>query len=59
MKTVLTLFIVAFLAIASARGATPGALQIYFIDVEGGQSTLLVKRPCDDSPSAERLAQQQ
>ena len=27
---------------ASARGETPRALQIYFIDVEGGQSTLIV-----------------
>ena len=29
-------------AAASARGETPRALQIYFIDVEGGQSTLIV-----------------
>jgi competence protein ComEC len=33
---------IAFLALASAQGATPGTLDIYFIDVEGGQSTLLV-----------------
>jgi competence protein ComEC len=28
--------------LASAAAATPGTLQIYFIDVEGGQSTLIV-----------------
>jgi competence protein ComEC len=33
---------IAFLAFASAQGATPKTLDIYFIDVEGGQSTLLV-----------------
>jgi competence protein ComEC len=33
---------IAFLALASARGETPRTLDIYFIDVEGGQSTLLV-----------------
>jgi beta-lactamase superfamily II metal-dependent hydrolase len=27
---------------ASAKGESPGTLQIYFIDVEGGQSTLIV-----------------
>jgi competence protein ComEC len=26
----------------AARAASPGPLQIYFIDVEGGQSTLVV-----------------
>lgn len=33
---------IALLALASAEGATPKSLDIYFIDVEGGQSTLLV-----------------
>jgi len=37
-----TLYAIAFLAIVAARGATAGTLKIYFIDVEGGQSTLLV-----------------
>lgn len=36
------LSVIALLALASAHGATPRTLDIYFIDVEGGQSTLLV-----------------
>jgi beta-lactamase superfamily II metal-dependent hydrolase len=32
----------ALLAAGAARAAAPAALQIYFIDVEGGQSTLIV-----------------
>jgi len=38
-----------FLPCAAAPGATPKPLQIYFIDVEGGQSTLMV------SPSGQSL----
>jgi competence protein ComEC len=33
---------VAFLAVVTAHAATPRTFDIYFIDVEGGQSTLLV-----------------
>jgi competence protein ComEC len=42
MRFSLTLFFITFLAIAPAHSAATGTLQIYFIDVEGGQSTLLV-----------------
>jgi competence protein ComEC len=38
----LILCVIACLSMAVARGVAPGTLQIYFIDVEGGQSTLLV-----------------
>src|SRR5258708_34930678 len=37
-----TLASIALLALVSAHGAAPKSLDIYFIDVEGGQSTLLV-----------------
>src|ERR1700744_2577728 len=43
MKTgLLTFSVLAFLFFATAVRAATGTLQIYFIDVEGGQSTLLV-----------------
>jgi competence protein ComEC len=43
MKSGLLIFyVVACLSMAAARSATVETLQIYFIDVEGGQSTLLV-----------------
>jgi beta-lactamase superfamily II metal-dependent hydrolase len=37
-----TLYFIVSLAILAARGASAGPLDVYFIDVEGGQSTLLV-----------------
>jgi beta-lactamase superfamily II metal-dependent hydrolase len=44
-----SLAVIAWLAIGTAHGATAKTLDIYFIDVEGGQSTLLV------TPSGESL----
>jgi competence protein ComEC len=44
-----SLFVIALLAIGTAHGTTAKGLDIYFIDVEGGQSTLLV------TPSGESL----
>jgi competence protein ComEC len=38
----LIIYVIACLSMAAARSAAAGTLQIYFIDVEGGQSTLLV-----------------
>ena len=34
--------VIALLALAPSRGSTATTLDIYFIDVEGGQSTLLI-----------------
>ena len=38
----LILYAIACLTLAAAASAAAGTLRIYFIDVEGGQSTLLV-----------------